>query len=105
MQLRYYASTFLDESLSFPDKRGNQHKTGKLSGMVFARRFSVTKVGKVKADRELISFSWNEDTDEAKASALAKVIEGMDGELPELDNNPPLNWIPKFIKEKAGESK
>lgn len=71
--------------------------------MVFARRFSVTKTGKVRAEREVISFSWDENTDEAKAAALLKVIEKMDGELPELDENPPLNWIPKFIKDKAKE--
>ena len=44
MQRCYYAPTFLDESLSFPDRRGNQQKTGKLSGMVFVRRFFIRSV-------------------------------------------------------------
>ncbi len=99
MQRCYYAPTFLDESLSFPDRRGNQHKTGRLSGVVFARRFFISKAGKVRSERELISFAWKEDTQDAKAAALAKVIEKMDGELPGLDDNPPTNWIPEFIKQ------
>lgn len=96
----YYAPTFLDESLTFPDKKGHQRATGRLSGMVFTRKFFKTKKGKVRAERGLISFSWDRDTPEAKAAALAKVIEGMDGELPELDSNPPLNWIPTIVKQK-----
>jgi hypothetical protein len=95
----YYAPTFLDESLTFPDKKGQQRATGRLSGMVFTRKFFKTKKGKIRAERGLISFSWKEDTQEAKAAALAKVIEGME-ELPELDKNPPLSWIPTIVKQK-----
>ncbi len=95
----YYAPTFLDESLSRPDRRGNQHATGRLSGCVFARKFSFTKKRTVRAERIVIFFSWDADTQEAKAEALAKVIEYMDGELPELERNPPLNWVPDFIKQ------
>lgn len=47
----------------------------------------------------MMSVSWTEDTPEAKAKALTKAIAGMD-ELPELDRNPPTNWIPKTVKEK-----
>jgi hypothetical protein len=98
--LTYYAPTFIDESMTLPDKRGNQRPTGRLSGMVFTRRFSRTRGGRIKAERGVISFSWKEDTQEAKAAALAKVIEGMEGELPELDSNPPTNFIPAIVKEK-----
>lgn len=99
MQQTFYAPTFLDESRTYPDRRGNTSPTGNLRGMVFARRFSKTKAGKIKSERMLIPFSWEEDTQEAKAAALAKVIEGME-ELPGLEKNPPLNWIPDFIKER-----
>lgn len=102
MQFYYYAPTFIDESLTRPDRGGNQYPTGRLSGMVFGRKFFTTKTGKVRAERVMISFSWGEDTPEAKVTALAKAIEGME-ELPELDKNPPLTWIPSFIKEKAHE--
>jgi hypothetical protein len=63
----------------------------------------MTKKGKIRAERGLISFSWKEDTQEAKAAALAKVIEGME-ELPELDENPPLSWIPAIVKQKETEN-
>ena len=96
--LSYYAPTFLDESLSHPDKKGQQYATGRRSGMIFVRTFSKSRSG-FKARRLVISFSWDDDSAEAKATALAKVIDGME-EMPELDKNPPLNWIPKFIKEK-----
>lgn len=96
--LTYYASTFLDESLSSRDKRGNQHRTGRLSGMIFTRRY-FKKGTKIKSERGLITFSWDEDTQEAKAAALAKAITGME-ELPGLDENPPLNWVPPSIKER-----
>lgn len=98
--LIFYAPTFLDESLTYPDKHGNKRQTGRLSGMVFARRFSKAKSGKLKAQRLIIPFAWDRDTQEAKAEALAKAIEGMAGELPELDTNPPLNFIPEQVKEK-----
>lgn len=101
MSITFYAPTFLDESLTRPDKRGDQRPTGRLSGMVFTRRFSK-RGAKFKADRGVVSFSWKEDTPEAKTAALVKVIEGME-ELPELDDNPPLNWIPKTIKERLNE--
>lgn len=97
--LTFYAPTFFDESLTRPDKHGHQKPTGRLSGMIMTRKFSVTRAGGIKAERDLISFSWNEDTQEAKANALAKAIEGME-ELPGLDDNPPLNWIPSLVKEK-----
>lgn len=96
--LTYYAPSFLDESMSHPDKRGNQRRTGRLSGMLFTRSFS-RRGSKIRAKRGIVSFSWDEDTQEAKVAALAKAIEGME-ELPELDSNPPLNWVPSFIKEK-----
>ncbi len=98
MQL-YYAPTFIDGSLTRPDRRGEQHSTGRLSGMVFGRKFFKSRAGKIRAERMVISFSWKEDTQEAKAAALAKVIEGME-ELPELDKNPPLSWIPAIVKQK-----
>lgn len=98
MNKTFYAPTYLDESMSYPDKRGNQHPTGRLSGMVFIRKFSKTRSGRWKAERTIISFSWKEDTQKAKAAALAKAIEGME-ELPELDGNPPLNWIPPALKQ------
>ncbi len=94
-----YAPTFLDMSMTRPDKRGNQRPTGDLSGMVFARTFSTMRGCRIRASRNVISFSWNEDTADAKAVALAKVIEGMD-EHSGLDSNPPLNWIPQTVKEK-----
>ncbi len=99
----FYASTFIDESLSPPDRSGKQVSTGRLKGFVFGRKFYKTKTGKIKAERIIIPFSWNEDTEEAKAAALTKAIEGM-VELPELDKNPPLNYIPSFIKEKLNEA-
>jgi len=98
MQKTYYARTFLDESMSSPDRKGQQHKTGRLSGMVFARKFSRLKGGKIRAERLVLSFTWDRDTQEAKADALAKVITGMD-ELLGLDENPPLTWIPNVVKE------
>ena len=55
------------------------------------------------AERIVISFSWRKNTEKAKAAALAKAIKGME-ELPELDNNPPLNWIPPFVKEKENST-
>lgn len=103
MQL-YYAPSFIDESLTYPDRHGQQRPTGRLTGMVFGRKFFKSRSGKIKAERMLLSFSWEQDTQEAKAAALAKVIEGME-ELPELDKNPPLSWIPQVVrdKEKANE--
>jgi hypothetical protein len=98
MQL-YYAPTFIDESLTRPDRRGEQHSTGRLSGIVIGRKFFKSRAGKIRAERMVISFSWEQDTQEAKAEALAKVIEGME-EMPELDNNPPLSWIPAIVKQK-----
>lgn len=97
--LTFYAPTFIDESLTRRDRKGCQKPTGNLSGMVFTRRFSMDRRGRVKAVRGLVSFSWGEDTQAAKAAALAKVIDGME-ELPELENNPPIGWVPSFIKEK-----
>jgi hypothetical protein len=97
--LTFYAPTFLDESMTHPGKRGHQRPTGKLSGMVFTRRFFRKGNGKIKAERGLVSFSWDQDTQEAKVNALAKAIKGME-ELPDLDKNPPLNWIPPIVKEK-----
>ncbi len=103
MQL-YYAPTFIDESLTRPDRRGDQHSTGRLSGIVIGRKFFKSRAGKIRAERIVKSFSWKEDTREAKAEALAKAIEGME-EMPELEKNPPLNWIPQTVrdKEKANE--
>lgn len=63
----YYSPVFLDESRTYPDKRGNSRPTGKLHGFIMARRFFVTPKGKIKAERFIVSFSWNEDTYEAKA--------------------------------------
>lgn len=98
MSITFYAPTFLDFSLTRPDRRGCQEPTGDLNGMVFARTFY--KKGKsIRARRNLISFSWEADTPDAKADALAKVVEGME-ELPELDKNPALNWIPQTVKER-----
>lgn len=71
---QFYAPTFIDESMTLPDKKGRSRPTGRLSGMVFARKFSRRKGGGVKAERIMISFSWNEDTQEAKTEALAKAI-------------------------------
>jgi hypothetical protein len=98
MQL-YYAPTFIDESMTQPDRRGNQYPTGRLSGVVIGRKFFKSRAGKIRAERMVISFSWKKDTQEAKAEALAKVIEGME-ELPELEKNPPLNWIPQIVRDK-----
>jgi hypothetical protein len=98
--ITFYAPTFIDESMTHPDRRGHQKPTGRLSGMLFTRRFSTTRGGKIRAERGIVSFSWNEDTQEAKAAALEKAIEGMEGELPELDSNPPTNFIPAIVKEK-----
>lgn len=97
----FYAPTFLDESMTFPDKRGLRRPTGKLSGFVITRRFSK-KGSKFRAERGLVPFSWGRDTPKAKITALAKAIEGME-ELPGLDENPPLNWIPETVKEKFNE--
>lgn len=97
--LTFYAPTFIDESMTRPDKRGRQEPTGNLRGMVFTRKFSRTRAGKIKAERGIVSFSWDEDTQDAKVAALAKAIDGME-ELPELENNPPTGWVPSFIKER-----
>lgn len=97
--LTYYAPTFIDESLSRPDRGGNQRATGRLSGIMVIRQF-FKKRDKIIAKRGIVSFSWEEDTQEAKAAALAKTIEGMEGELPELANNPPISFIPAIVKEK-----
>lgn len=100
MSLTFYSPTFIDESMTCPTKHCAQRPTGNLSGMVFARTFSRhPKSKRIKATRGIISFSWSEDTQDAKATALAKAIEGME-ELPELDSNPELNWIPAIVKEK-----
>lgn len=96
---QFYAPTFLDESMSHPDRRGNNYAAGRLSGIVMGRKFTKLKSGKIRAERLVISFAWDRDTQEAKAEALAKVIDGME-ELPELDNNPPLTWIPQTVKER-----
>lgn len=98
MAITYYAPTFLDESMTLPDKRGHSRPTGRLSGFVFTRRFSRRGPRKIVAEIGLVPFSWNEDSQEAKVAALSKVIEGMK-ELPELDNNPPLDWIPQSVKQ------
>lgn len=96
--ITFYAPTFLDESMTRPDRRGHQEPTGRLSGMVFTRTFS-RRGKKIRAERGAVSFSWGTDTQKAKTKALAKVIAGME-EMLELENNPPLNWIPPSIKER-----
>lgn len=93
----YYAPSFIDESRTYPDKNGNSRPTGKFSGMVMTRRFYVTPTGKIKAERGIVPFSWQEDTKESKATALSDAIKGME-EMPELDENPPLDFIPKGLK-------
>jgi hypothetical protein len=93
----YYAPTFIDESRTHPDKKGNSRPTGKLKGFVMTRRFSLTPKGKIRAERGVVPFQWSEDTEEAKAEALSKVIEGME-EISELDANPPLIFIPQNIQ-------
>lgn len=99
--LKFYAPTFFDESMTCPDKKGNQRPTGRLSGFVFTRSFRKRR-DKFVAERGLIPFSWGEDTQESKVAALEKVIEGM-RELPGLDDNPPLTWIPPFIKQELND--
>ena len=99
MSITFYAPNFIDESMTPLDKRGHQEPTGKRSGMIFTRTFSKTRTGKIKAERGVKSFSWEENTQEAKVDALARAIEGME-ELPELESNPPLNWIPQTVKER-----
>lgn len=88
----FYAPTFIDESRS---RRGKP--TGKLRGFVMTRSFYKGSNGKIKSNRGVIPFSWEEDTDEAKAEALSKVITGKK-EMPELDENPPLTWVPTNYK-------
>jgi hypothetical protein len=87
----YYAPTFIDRSTS---SRGKP--TGKLCGFIFTRSFHKTGAGKIKASRGVVPFSWSEPTDEAKAEALQEAIKGME-ELPELDANPPLSFIPSNL--------
>ena len=96
--LSFYAPTFIDESLTMPDKKGRQEPTGRLSGILIGRQFSKSRSGRIKASRIVKSFSWDEDTQEAKVEALAKAIDGME-ELPELENNPPISWIPDLVKQ------
>lgn len=96
-KITFYADMFLDESMTYPDKRGNRRHTGKLSGFIFTRTFKRTRNGKIVVERGIVPFSWAEDTQEAKAAAIEKVITGMEV-LPGLDENPPLNWIPSFIR-------
>lgn len=94
----YYSPTFLDESLTYPNKKGESRPTGKLRGFVFTRSFYKTLSGKIKATRSILPFSWEEDTDESKGRALEKVVEGME-ELEGLEKNPSLDWIPKQVRE------
>lgn len=98
MSITFYAPSFLDNSTTFPDRKGRKRPTGNLSGMIFTRRFSKTGGRKITAERGVIPFSWKEDTQAAKVEALAKAIEGMQ-ELPDLDENPPITWIPQTVKE------
>lgn len=98
--ITFYAPTIIDESWTYPDKRGRQKQTGKLSGFIFTRRFS-RRGTRIRAERGLVPFSWAEDTMEAKAAAIAKAIHGME-ELDGLDENPPLNWIPPIVKVRLG---
>ena len=93
----FYAPTFLDESRTHPDKAGNTRSTGRLSGMLMTRRF-YRRGKKIVAERGVVPFAWNQDTQEAKVEALKKVITGME-ELPGLDENPSLDWVPSFIKQ------
>ena len=93
----YYAPTFLDESRTYPDKKGNSRPTGKLRGMIMTRRFFLASNNKIKAERGMVPFSWKEDTAKSKAEALEKVIKDMQ-EMSELDNNPPLDFIPERVK-------
>lgn len=90
----FYSPTFIDESRTYSDKKGNSKPTGKLRGLLLTRRFYKTPKGKIKAERGVVPFSWKEDTEESKAEALAKAIEGME-EMAELEGNPPLHdFIP-----------
>lgn len=88
----YYASTFIDQSRTYPDKRGNSKPTGRLSGFLMTRSFYM-QGGKRRSSKGIKPFSWSEDTEEAKADALAQAINGME-EMPELDSNPPLDFWP-----------
>lgn len=89
----FYAPTFIDESIN---SRGKP--TGKLSGLIMTRSFFRTGSGKIKVSRGVIPFHWSEDTEEAKGSALQEAIKGMK-EMAELDENPPLTFIPKSLEE------
>lgn len=92
----YYAPTFIDESRTFPNKKGESRPTGVLRGMIMTRRFYLTPKKKIAATRGVVPFSWLEDTVEAKTESLRKAVKGME-ELPELDENPPLDFIPEVV--------
>lgn len=97
MEITFYAPTMLDLSMTRPDKKGRQHPTGNLNGMIFTRTFR-RRGENIKASRGIISFSWGERPG-AKEEALLKALGDME-ELHDLDSNPPLNWIPSIVKEK-----
>lgn len=97
--LTFYAPTFLDFSMTYPDKKGNCRSTGNLEGMILSRTFKRRRNGKIVGQREIRPFSWKEDTQAAKIAALAKAIEGME-ELSELDDNPREEWVPAIVKER-----
>lgn len=96
----YYAPTFLDASRTFPDKKGESSKTGNLFGILFIRTFKKMKSGKITATRSLKLFRWDKDNFSSKRKALKEAIKGLT-ELEEIDDNPPLNFIPEKVKIEA----
>ena len=93
----FYSPTCIDESRSYPDKKGNSRKTGKLNAFVCTRTFTKTENSKkVTVKRGLISISWNEDTEDSKAIAFKKALKGLE-ELAWLEDNRPLAEIPAEV--------
>jgi hypothetical protein len=92
----FYQPTFLDMSRSY---RGEP--TGVLSATIFTRTFMLIENQKGKrhidAQRGFLFQSWKKDTLKSKAAAIKLAVRGMK-KMKELNDNPPLNFIPNKIE-------
>jgi hypothetical protein len=90
----YYSDVFIDHSRSMSgEPTGNNHATIVTRTYWIIRRKDGKKI--VKSARGVVSARW--ETDEDKPKAIVEAVQGMTP-LKELDENPPLDFIPGEIE-------
>ena len=95
-QEEFYAPTYLNHSLTSKGK-----KTGNLKATIFTRSFRLIEDIKgrkyIKTQRGFRFVNWDKDTKKAEAEAILEAIGSMK-EMKEIEENPPLDFIPNKIK-------